>query len=64
MMVVSSRLGNKSITRPSTDERPCIYVYLIDDDHYYAFFSCRYTVTSLQRLGVSNRALSFTVKLD
>ena len=48
VMVVSARLGNKFITSPSTDERPCIYVYLVDDDHYHAitsitgFFSSRY----------------------
>ena len=48
VMVVSARLGNKFITSPSTDERPCIYVYLVDDDHYHAitsitgFFSCNY----------------------
>ena len=46
VMVVSARLGNKFITSPSMDERPCIYVYLVDDDHYHAimsitgFFSC------------------------
>ena len=45
-MVVSARLGNKFINSPSTDERPCIYVYLVGDDHYHAitsitgFFSC------------------------
>ena len=48
VMVFSAQLGNKFITSPSTDERPCIYVYLVDDDHYYAvttitgFFSSRY----------------------
>ena len=48
VMVVSARLGNKFITSPSTDERPCIYVYLVDDDQYHAitsincFFSCVY----------------------
>ena len=31
IMVVSARLGNKFITTPSTDERPCIYMYLVDD---------------------------------
>ena len=46
VMVVSARLGNKFITSPSTDERPYIYVYLVDDDNFYAitsitgFFSC------------------------
>ena len=39
VMVVSARLGNKFTTRPSTDERPCIYVYLVDDDHFYAIAS-------------------------
>ena len=48
VMVVSARLGNKFITSPSKDERPCIYMYLVDDDHYHAitsitgFFSCNY----------------------
>ena len=48
VMVVSARLGNKFITSPSMDERPCIYVYLVDDDHYHAitsitgFFCCIY----------------------
>ena len=39
VMVVSARLGNKFITSPSSDERPCIYVYLVDDDHYHAITS-------------------------
>ena len=39
VMVVSARLGNKFITSPSTDERPCVYVYLVDDDHYHAITS-------------------------
>ena len=39
VMEVSARLGNKFITSPSTDERPCIYVYLVDDDHYHAITS-------------------------
>ena len=39
VMVVSARLGNKFITSPSMDERPCIYVYLVDDDHYHAITS-------------------------
>ena len=38
-MVVSARLGNKFIISPSTAERPCIYVYLVDDDHYHAITS-------------------------
>jgi hypothetical protein len=48
VMVVSARLGNKFITSPSKDERPCIYLYLVDDDHFHAitsvtgFFSARY----------------------
>ena len=48
VMVVSARLGNKFITSPSTVERPCIHVYLVDDDHYHAItsitgiFSCNY----------------------
>ena len=48
VMVISARLGNKFITSPSSDERPCIYVYLVDDDHFHAitnitgFFSDSY----------------------
>ncbi len=48
VMVVSSRLGNKFVTSPDKDPRPCIYVYLVDDDHFHAitnitgFFSSRY----------------------
>lgn len=29
VIVVSARLGNKFITNPSIDERPCIYLYLV-----------------------------------
>ena len=36
VMVVSSRLGNKFITTASTDERPCIYIYLVDDQHFHS----------------------------
>ena len=39
VMVVSTRLGNKFITIPSSDERPCIYVYLVDDEHYHSITS-------------------------
>ena len=39
VMVVSARLDNKFITSPSMDEQPCIYVYLVDDDHYHAIMS-------------------------
>ena len=48
VMVVSARLGNKFITSPSSDEQPCIYVYLVDDEHYHSitsitgFFCCNY----------------------
>ena len=35
VMVVSTRLGNKFITSPSTDQRPCVYLYLVDDCHYH-----------------------------
>ena len=48
VMVVSARLGNKFITSPSRDERPCIYVYLVDDEHYHSitsisgFFCCTF----------------------
>ena len=48
VMVVSARLGNKFITSPSTDERPCIYIYLVDDCHFHTisnitgFFSSIY----------------------
>ena len=53
MMVVSARLGNKVITSPSTDERPCIYMYLVDHDHFHAitsitrFFSAIYFCSKL-----------------
>ena len=46
VMVISTRLGNKFISSPSTDERPYVFVYLVDDDNFYAitgitgFFSC------------------------
>ena len=36
VMIVNARLGNKFITSPSTDERPCIYIYLVDDDHFHS----------------------------
>ena len=45
---MSARLGNKFITSPSTDKRPCIYIYLVDDCHFHTisnitgFFSSRY----------------------
>lgn len=39
VMVVSARLGNKFITSSSTDKRPCVYVYLVDDDHFHAITS-------------------------
>ena len=48
VMVVSARLGNKFITSPSTDERPCVYIYLVDDCHFHTisyitgFFSSAY----------------------
>ena len=51
VMVVSARLGNKFITSPSTDERPCIYLYLVDDSHFHSIsslcglFSSRYVCT-------------------
>ena len=51
-MVVSARLGNKFITSPNTDGQPCVYVHLVDDDHYHAHmritgsFSCRYLCRS------------------
>ena len=38
-MVVSARLGNKFITSPSTEEKLCIYVYLVDDDHFHVITS-------------------------
>ena len=41
VMVISARLGNKFITSPSTDERPCIYIYLVDDDHFHAVNSLK-----------------------
>ena len=39
VMIISARLGSKFITRPSTDQRPCIYIYLEDDNHFYAVTS-------------------------
>ncbi len=48
VMVVNARLNNKFVTNPSEDERPCIYIYLLDDDHFHAissitgFFSAAY----------------------
>lgn len=39
VMVVSARLGNKFITCPSTDERPCIYLYHVENDHFHAITS-------------------------
>ena len=51
VMVVSARLGNKFITVASNDNCPCIYIYLVDDDHFHAitsitgFFSCSYFCT-------------------
>ncbi len=48
VMVVSARLGTKFVTTANTDERPCIYIYLVDDDHFHAitsitgFFSAHY----------------------
>lgn len=40
-MVVSARLGNKFITSASTGERPYIYIYLVDDDHFHAITRIR-----------------------
>ena len=48
VMVVSARLGNKFITSPSTDEQPCVYIYLVDNCHFHTisnitgFFSSAY----------------------
>jgi hypothetical protein len=39
VMVVSARLGKKFVTSPSTDERPCIYIYHVDDNHFHAITS-------------------------
>ena len=39
VMVVSARLGNKFITSPSTDQPPCVYLYLVDDCHYHTISS-------------------------
>ena len=39
VMVVSARLGNKFITSPSTDQQPCVYLYLVDDCHYHTISS-------------------------
>ena len=52
VMVVSARLGNKFITSPSTDQRPCVYLYLVDDFHYHTissvtgFFSAKFFCSS------------------
>ena len=52
VMVVSAQLGNKFITSASTDQRPCVYLYLVDDCHYHSissicrFFSARYFCSS------------------
>lgn len=41
ILVVSARLGNKFLTCAETDhpERPCVYLYLVDDDHFHAITS-------------------------
>ena len=39
VMVVNARLGNKFITSPCTDERPSIYLYLVDDSHFHTISS-------------------------
>ena len=39
VMVVSAQLGNKFITSPSTDQRPCVYLYLVDNCHYHTISS-------------------------
>ena len=39
VMVVSTRLGNKFITSANTDQRPCVYLYLVDDCHYHTISS-------------------------
>ena len=39
VMVVSARLGNKFITSQSIDDRPCIYLYLVDDSHFHTISS-------------------------
>ena len=39
VMVVSARLGNKFIMSPSTDQRRCVYLYLVDDCHYHTISS-------------------------
>ncbi|KAL5019096.1 hypothetical protein ScPMuIL_004818 [Solemya velum] len=53
ILVVSARLGNKFLTCAETDhpERPCVYLYLVDDNHFHAitsitgFFSAHYFCT-------------------
>ena len=51
IMVVRARLGNKFITSPSIDGRPCIYLYLVDDCHFHTisritgFIRCSYFCT-------------------
>ena len=39
VMVASARLGNKFITSPSIDERPCIYLHPVDDSHFHTISS-------------------------
>ncbi|XP_052814068.1 uncharacterized protein LOC128241135 [Mya arenaria] len=39
IMIISARLGNKFITNPNTGEHPCIYLYLVDDNHFNAITS-------------------------
>ena len=39
VMVVSARLGNKFIKSISTDQRQCVYLYLVDDCHYHTISS-------------------------
>ena len=38
-MVVSARLGNYFITSLSTDQRPCVCLYLVDDCHSHGISS-------------------------
>ena len=52
VMVVSTRLGHKFITSASTDQRACVYLYLVEDCHYHTissvtgFFFVRYFCSS------------------
>ncbi|KAL5018216.1 hypothetical protein ScPMuIL_003938 [Solemya velum] len=39
ILVVSARAGNKFLTSPDNSQRPCVYLYLVDDCHFHAISS-------------------------